>query len=73
MGDEPPPLPPKLRSVGGGRYTEQDIAKALEEENKEYERIRREKLGRSQSQRSASVKENGAKGMTTDFCIFVFC
>ncbi|XP_042231376.1 phosphatidylinositol 4-phosphate 3-kinase C2 domain-containing subunit alpha-like isoform X2 [Homarus americanus] len=59
MGDEPPPLPPKLRSVTGSRYTEQDIAKALEEENKEYERIRREKLGRSQSQRSASLKDDG--------------
>ncbi|XP_045593845.1 phosphatidylinositol 4-phosphate 3-kinase C2 domain-containing subunit alpha isoform X2 [Procambarus clarkii] len=59
MGDEPPPLPPKLRSAAGGRYTEQDIAKALEEENKEYERIRREKLGRSQSQKSTSLNENG--------------
>lgn len=59
MGDEPPPLPPKLRSMTGSRYTEQDIAKALEEENREYERIRREKLGRSQSQRSTSIKENG--------------
>ncbi|KAK3877587.1 hypothetical protein Pcinc_017702 [Petrolisthes cinctipes] len=65
MGDDPPPLPPKLRSGGGGggggswsRYTEQDIAKALEEENKEYERIRKEKLGRSQSQRASSIKEN---------------
>lgn len=62
MGDEPPPLPPKLRSMTGSRYTEQDIAKALEEENREYERIRREKLGRSQSQRSASIKENGLQG-----------
>ncbi|XP_063885765.1 phosphatidylinositol 4-phosphate 3-kinase C2 domain-containing subunit beta-like isoform X1 [Scylla paramamosain] len=61
MGDKPPPLPPKMRSVGGGQYTQQDIAKALEEENKEYERIRREKLSRSQSQRSASVKENGTQ------------
>lgn len=63
MGDEPPPLPPKMRSGGGGRYTEQDIAKALEEENKEYERIRREKLGRSQSQRASSIKENDSQGI----------
>ena len=63
MGDKPPPLPPKMRSMGGGQYTQQDIAKALEEENKEYERIRREKLSRSLSQRSGSVKENGTQGM----------
>nr|XP_027227841.1 phosphatidylinositol 4-phosphate 3-kinase C2 domain-containing subunit beta-like isoform X1 [Penaeus vannamei]XP_027227842.1 phosphatidylinositol 4-phosphate 3-kinase C2 domain-containing subunit beta-like isoform X1 [Penaeus vannamei]XP_027227843.1 phosphatidylinositol 4-phosphate 3-kinase C2 domain-containing subunit beta-like isoform X1 [Penaeus vannamei] len=58
MGDEPPPLPPKMRSSTGVRYTEQDMAKALEEENKEYERIRRE-LGRSHSQRQAPLRENG--------------
>lgn len=61
MGDEPPPLPPKMRSSTGVRYTEQDMAKALEEENKEYERIRRE-LGRSHSQRQAPLRENGLHG-----------
>ena len=62
MDEEPPPLPPKMRSAAGGRYTDQDIAKALEEENKEYERIKREKLGRSQSHRVQSTKENSTQG-----------
>ncbi|RXG58727.1 Phosphatidylinositol 4-phosphate 3-kinase C2 domain-containing subunit beta [Armadillidium vulgare] len=47
MGDEtPPPLPPKMRS----RYSEEDQAKALEEEKLAFERIHKEKLERSHSQ-----------------------
>ncbi|XP_068208817.1 phosphatidylinositol 4-phosphate 3-kinase C2 domain-containing subunit beta isoform X2 [Palaemon carinicauda] len=61
MDDEPPPLPPKMRSAASGRYTQQDIAKALEEENKEYERIKREKLVRSQSHRTQPVKESSSQ------------
>ncbi|XP_076040725.1 phosphatidylinositol-4-phosphate 3-kinase catalytic subunit Pi3K68D isoform X2 [Oratosquilla oratoria] len=57
MGDEPPPLPPKLRTLTGGRYSDADIASALKEEKEAYERIHREKLGRSQSQKIH--KENG--------------
>lgn len=51
MGDEtPPPLPPKMRS----RYSEEDQAKALEEEKLAFERIHKEKLERSHSQKLAS-------------------
>ncbi|KAK7070689.1 Phosphatidylinositol 4-phosphate 3-kinase C2 domain-containing subunit alpha [Halocaridina rubra] len=61
MDDEPPPLPPKMRAAVGGRYTDEDIAKALDEERKVYEKIQQEKQGRSHSTRSLSLKESSTR------------
>ena len=51
--DPPPPVPPKLRKTTTVvNYTQEDINKALREEELELERIRQKKLDRSHSQRT---------------------